>query len=177
MFSFFISVCLRAVSSSCSLVCAAVICYCTISPSTYQLEDNKQQQRRICSQIRHAYVTKVTCAFLYSYVLYRWSSGTFTYPLCSYLYSAWYELVPTWKYQLVLTWSSSSGLNFPRAIRAHITAKLHELKRVLDAGRGGWRANHGASTDVARVEISSALVLCERQTPMHPRTHQYTQGK
>ena len=28
----------------------------------------------------------------------------------------------------------------PVAIRAHITTKPHELKTVLDAGRGGWRA-------------------------------------
>ena len=57
---------------------------------------------------------------------------------CALVYSAWYvHVVPgttsLLSYQPVIPVT-------PGAIRGHITTKLHELKTVLDAGRGGWRA-------------------------------------
>ena len=89
-------------------------------------------------QIRHTCVTKDTCAFINSYVLYRWSSGTSTNSIFSNSYSAWYKLVPAWKYELVPAWDSSCDLNFSLGIRAHTATTLHKLKTVVDAGRCAW---------------------------------------
>ena len=55
-----------------------------------------------------------------SYLLYRWSPGTSTYFIFSYLYSALYE-------QLVPAWNSTSSLHFSRAINSNITTKLHNV--------------------------------------------------
>ena len=65
IFSFRILVCL---SSLCSFVCAAFICY-----YSQQVRSNVKTtatNNNISSQVRHAYVTKGTYAFIYSYVLY-----------------------------------------------------------------------------------------------------------
>ena len=59
----------------------------------------------------------------------------------------------------------------PVSLRGHVKTKLHELKTVLDAGRGGWSAQIGASTVALAAEIGSALVVPNLDA--HTR---YTQG-
>ena len=78
-------------------------------------------------------------------------------------------------YELIPACNSSSSLNLSLAIRSRITAKLHELKTALDAGRGEWRCKQGASSDAAKLKIGCASVGFEGKSSMH--TQQYTQGK
>ena len=67
-----------------------------------------------------------THSYIHTYV--SGEPGTSIYHIYSYMYSAWYKLVPACSY--------SSGWNLSLAIRAHITTKLHELKTALNASRG-----------------------------------------
>ena len=117
------------VSSSCSFVCAAVISYYILSPSTLTW-----RQQPIIFAPRYAtriYVTKDTYASIYSDLCYKWTC-TSTYAIYSYIYSThtavWYR------------WYEPAIPVAPVSFRGHITTKLHELKTVLDAGRGGRRA-------------------------------------
>ena len=85
--------------------------------------------------------------FIYSYVIpvrskqvmlwYMYISNILAYICCCALvYSAWY-LVPGTTSLL----SCQAVLPVtPVSIRAHITTNPEELKPILDAGRGGWRA-------------------------------------
>ena len=82
--------------------------------------------------VRNVYVRHKWYVFVSRPITPPTFSGMSTYPILSYVYSAWNKLVPTQR--------SNSGLKFPSAIRAHITTLLIELNTVLDAGRGQWRA-------------------------------------
>ena len=63
----------------------------------------------------------------------------------------------------------------PLVVRAHTTTNLHELKKALDAGRGGWRCSEGGFTDVVRVEIDGALLSLKGQNSMHRETDRETE--
>ena len=67
----------------------------------------------------------------------------------------------------------------PVSFRAQITTKLYELKTALDARRGRWRAETGASTYVLGAKIHALSVALQGQTSMHTpiNAHTHTQGK
>ena len=88
--------------------------------------------------------------------------GAYTYDVYSYIYIAWYELVPVC--------NSSSSWNLSLGNRVHTTTKLHQLKTDLDASRGEWRCKQGASIDTVGVEIGCALVAFEGQSSRHTQT-------
>ena len=108
----------------------------------------------------HTYCTGDPLVPLHTYV-----PGTSTYPIYWYLqvYSPWNELVPAC--------NASSGLNFPLAVRAHITTKLYELKTALDAGRGGWRKNKGPPQPPSRPK---SMVYRGRSRDKAQCTHRQT---
>ena len=101
----------------------------------------------LCSQVpevRHTFYTSQRVRTRSYIHLHTYCTGDPLVPLHT-LYSRTYIVHGTsWyqKYELIPARNTSSGLNSPRAIRAHIgiTTKLHELQTALDASRGEWRA-------------------------------------
>ena len=98
---------------------------------------------------------------LYPHAFYLECSGTCTYHTYWYIYTVpSYLRCGTSRYQLVIP-------VMPVVITSHTTTDLHELKPVLDAGRGGWTCKKRAAPDAVGVEISGALEAFMVQGSLH----------
>ena len=70
-------------------------------------------------------------------------------------------------------------MNFPRAVRAHTTTKIHELKTALDASRVNGGGNKGLPQPPSRPK-SMVFRWCARNkpqythAPIHVHTHVHT---